>query len=316
VARTHAFRAILLVGALGCGGEEAEQRDIPGLVVAARPAARPVEVDRAARDVAELVRAAALPHAAVTAALGAHHLEVETSLEVREGGQVVEALTDKATIDIAAGGDYHAWLDNSRDYGRDVYFVDGALFLRPRFGKFHRRPPIDDGEPARIRDEIAGSLGATLELVAPGTAATDAGARQVAGRPARVVTLGPGSGPRPGALPEHQAWRQDAVIKEVSGEVVLDAASGAPLGGELRAVVEFQREGRHFAMALSVRHAVSAIGEVPAIAAPAAEQLVTGTEVPRELDEREALLDGIAPPAARARTPDNPTGAASATAAE
>ena len=116
---------------------------------------------------------------------------------------MVETLTDHTAINRAADGDFHATLRNSKDYGRDVFFVDGQLYLRPRYGKFHRRPPVEQADPARIQDEMGGALAATLVLLAPGSALKDGGTRDVAGRAARVVELSSGEGRRPstGYLP-------------------------------------------------------------------------------------------------------------------
>lgn len=301
--------ALVALGA--CGGEE-RARDIPGLVEARVVDERPIDVGLATTDVAELVRAANLSHGLIGVGLGAHRLVVESATEVSEGGKVVEKLTDSATIDLAAEGDFHAIYANSRDYGRDVYFVAGELYLRPRYGKYNIRPPLDDAEPGRIRSEIASALGATLSLVAPGLALSDGGARDVAGRKARVVKLAAGQGPARGELPPQQAWRKDAVVRSVAGEVALDAELGFALAGAVDAVVELDRDGRRFAMKLHVVHTTSSVGQVAAIVAPGADQIAPVATATQELAERESLLEGIAPPAARARTPDNPTGAASA----
>jgi hypothetical protein len=68
---------------------------------------------------------------------------------------------------------------------------------------------------------------------------------------------------------------------------------------KLSGVVSFMRDGRRFAMKLSVHSEVSAIGTALAIAAPSADDVVATPERLREVDDRDFLLQGIAPPTHR-----------------
>ena len=290
----------------GCGRSDEGRPDheLGGLVHA--PPAEPAAVDpaRAAEEPAELLRAVSMPHAQVTALLGPHVVTGRSHLAVRDGATVVEELDDEIEIRVDEGGDFFARMHNSKEYGREVYLVDGALYLRPRFGKFHRRAPNDEAEPARLRGEIFGAVAAHLELLAPSLTVSDGGTTEIAGRPARKLVLGHGEAKAPrGDEPAHRAWRASAVVKEISGEVALDAETGAPLRATVKGVVSFQKDGKALEMRLEASHELGSFGKVAAIEAPAPDQVVTGIEQRHELEERESLLRGIAPPSRRSATP-------------
>jgi hypothetical protein len=300
--------ALLLVG---CGsGDGRPDDELSGLVHAPRPTPDPINIGRATHDLGELMRSAMLTHAQVGALLGPHTVTGRSHTEVHEKGVVIETIDDEIGIEFDAKGNFHAQLDNSKEYGRDVYFIDGWLFLRPRYGKFHRRRPNDDGEPARIRGEIYGTVAATLDLLSPGVALADGGAVQIAGRSGRQINLSTERRvrkPAPQPLAQRK-WRETAVVHEVSGALVVDVKTGVVLRATIQGAVSFQRDGRAFDMRLEARHELGTFGAVEEVEAPAAEMVVMDSEQRHELDERDSLLDGIAPPAARGRGSGVPGG--------
>ncbi len=150
---------------------------------------------------------------------------------MHEKGAVIEVIEDEMGIELDAKGNFHAQVNNSKEYGRDVYFVGGWLYQRPRYGKFHRRRPADDGEPARIRTEVFGTVGATLDLLSPGVALADGGEVTVAGRKGRLVKLSRAREPRkpPKQTLTQRKWRESAIVRDVNGEVVLDTKTGVML---------------------------------------------------------------------------------------
>ena len=309
-ARVRRAPAVLLVAPVlaaamaACGsGDGRPDEELKGLVHAPKQAPDAIDVARAARDLGELVRAANLAHADVGALVGPHTVTGRSHSEVREKGAVVETLDDEMGIEFDAKGNYHAQIDNSKEYGRDVYFVAGWLYQRPRYGKFHRRRPNDDGEAGRIRGEIYGTVGATLELLGPGVALADGGAIDVAGRKGRLVKLTAAPEPRkpPAQSLSQREWREKAAVRDVSGELVLDGKTGVVLRALIKGTVSFQRDGRDFEMVLEARHELGTFGAVEEVEAPSAELVVADSEQRHELDERDSLLEGIAPPAARAR---------------
>lgn len=280
-----------------CGRSQGvEDRDLGGLVVAPSAEDRPIDVDRAAKDPAELGRALAVVHHRWP--LPAHTLSISTATTVEEGGKPVDDLTDHTTLELGDKGAFHAVYTSSADYGREVIFAGGQLYLRPRYQKWHQRAPETPDEPAQLQDEMAGAVFATWDLLAPGVELTDQGPTQVGGRAGRKIAVKLSPSPRrPPAEPLPQrAWRQQRSIDAVSGEVVLDAEKGVPLHVALTGTVGFTRDNRRFAMKVSVQAEVSGVGTAATIQAPAAEDVVATPERLREVDDRDFLLQGIAPP--------------------
>jgi hypothetical protein len=306
-----AIAAAAVCASVACGSSEGRpDEELGGLVQVPRGDVRAVDIDKAIGDPDALVAAVGIPHRRVAELLGPHAFRGTSRLEVHEADAPVETLSDETAIDLDADGNYHATLANSRDYGRDVFYVAGVMYLRPRFGKFHRRAPADPGEPAQVRDEIYATLAAYLEPLASRAELTDGGTRTVAGRPTRVVKIktAPKSRPATAEKAAHRKWREAATAEAVEGEVALDTETGIPLAAKLSGRLTFTRDGRTFAMKLAVTHTIGRLGEVAKLTAPPADDTIATYQRLREVDEREALLRGIAPPARRAPTPQNPTG--------
>jgi hypothetical protein len=286
-----------------------------GLVASADPV-EPVDVERAATDPAALVRAVRVPHHRVAESLGAHVFRATSSVDVTVTGgdepDAREKLDVTARIEYADPQRFRALVENSADYGREIVFADGQLYLRPRYGAFHRRPPNDEHEPAGWRDDIYAELYGHLELLSAGLAVRDGGPADVGGRPARRIELARAEVPRAsrtGSSPQ-RAWRSTVAVESLRGEVFLDRETGVPLRASLEAVARARRDQRLVRMHVVVEHHVEAIGQAVAIAAPPEEQWVDTPVRSREVEERELLLEDIAQPARPAPTPENtPTGA-------
>jgi hypothetical protein len=300
--------AVLALCAAACGRARGVQdQDLPGLVVEARKPEAPIDVDRATRDPAELGRALARPYRVVIAALGPHTAGVSSAITVDEGGHQVSELSDHAQIDNASATAFHAVYTNSADYGREAIFVDERLYLRPRYQRWHARDPESPDEPAELRDRYFEAIAATWDLLAPGAELADGGPLEVAGRHGRRIAIKRAAEPRdPPAEPIAQRkWRETRSIDAITGEIVLDTERGVPLAVKLDGAVGFTRDGKHFAMKVSVDSTLSGIGTSAAVAPPPASEVVTTPERRREVDDRDYLLQGIAPPLRR-----NPDGTA------
>ena len=100
-------------------------------------------------------------------------------------------------------------------------------------------------------------------------------------------------------------------MKALSGEVTLDDELGMALAARLSAEVTFVRDGTSLTMTIAVSHAVEPIA-APTIAPPPAENTVATPERSHEVDDRNALLQGIAPPQGKAAAVDVPEPAAPA----
>ncbi|HEX3479969.1 MAG TPA: hypothetical protein VHT91_33340 [Kofleriaceae bacterium] len=300
--------ALLVLCAAACGRSRSVQdQDLPGLVVEARKPEAPIDVARAARDPVELGRALARPYRVILAALGPHTAGVNSSITVTEGDKPVSELSDHAQIDNGTGDTYHAIYSNSADYGRETTFVEGTLYLRPRYQRWHARDPETPDEPAELRDRYFEAVAATWDLLAPGAEVADRGTLEVGGRAGRKIEIAHAADARdPAAEPLAQRkWREARSVDDVTGEVVLDAERGVPLAVKLTGRIGFTRDGRRFAMKVSVDGAVSGIGTAAMVLPPSDGEVVATPERRREVDDRDYLLQGIAPPLRR-----NPDGTA------
>lgn len=290
----------LLVALVACGRDKGVPDDrLGGLVVEPRPPAA-IDIDQAVKDPAELSRALALPYTTVVAALGPHAVTVDTRTVVEEGDKAVEDLSDRAVLELGANGAFHGLYTNSADYGREAVFdpQSGRLYLRPRYQKWNGRAPEHADEPTQVRDGYAAGIAATWELVAPGAELTDKGPTQVAGRAGRkiAVKLAPAPRDNPRESVSQRRWRESRKVMALDGEITLDADKGVPLAAKLTGAIRFTRDdGRQFTMKLGLEAAVTKLG-VTEIAAPPEGEVIAAPSRRPEVDERDFLLHGIAPP--------------------
>ncbi len=299
--------AALAAAGAGCGKRKAQAGEPSPLLHTAAPHAEKIDVARAATDAAELRRALLRPHSSA-ATLGAHRFQATSKIRVTEAGTQVEALDVTESYEQAESGAFHLVAKNSKDYGREAFHVDGTLWIRPGYGKFHRRAPGEPNEPARLLDETFATLGADYDLVARAADLTDGGAVTVAGRPAHKITFALADRTAPVAaagetLPQH-AWRASATVLALAGEVALDKATGLPLTGTITARVSFVREGHTYEMTLEATHQVTDVGGAIAVAPPGEAESVDTPQRSRDFEDREELLHGIAPAARRGPVPE------------
>jgi hypothetical protein len=292
--------AILTLGsAVACGRSQGvPDEDLGGLVEQPKQPDPKIAVDRAAKEPSELGRALSQPYRKVIGDLGPHTATLTAVTTVEEAGKPVSSLSDTTKIEIGDAGAFHAVYGNDADYGREVIFVGGKLYLRPRYQRWHGRAPEGVEEPAALRDQFFEPIAATWDLLAPGIELSDKGAAEAAGRPGRKIAIQLSPKPAKPATETvaQKKWREQRTIEEVSGEVILDAEKGAPLELKLSGTVSFMRDGRRFKMKTTITSALSAIGTPVAITAPADTEVVATPERTREVDDRDYLLQGIAPP--------------------
>jgi hypothetical protein len=301
--RAALILATLALGLGACSGDGGvKDEELEGLVVSPPSERPPVDLDKATADGVELGRALTTPHHEVAAKLGAHQLKVTSRIEVKEGDTVVETLSDETVLEYAADGQYHAKYDNSADYGREVLWQAGALYLRPRYARWHRRPPTNDSEPQTIRDQMYAVAGEYFDLVAHAAEVTDKGAATVAGRGGRRVEIKLAPSPRKPAAQvlTQRKWRETVTVQALTGEAVLDAEAALPLSARFAATLAFSRDGRSFTMTLEVGHEVTSVGQAVALVTPPPEEVVDTPQRSREVDERDQLLDGFAPSSKKA----------------
>ncbi|WP_152629449.1 hypothetical protein [Haliangium ochraceum] len=319
--------ALALAAAASCRQDDDEvfvddgKRDDYGGLVAALDNEREIDVEAAARTPGALLETLRQPHHDFADALGPHLVRASSAIAVAidgapaepeagaedgaQDGEAGERLETTVTLAYAAPERYRTLVENSADYGREVVFADAHLYLKPRYGNFHRREPNDDTEAERLRDHVFAELVGNLELFASGLAVRDGGETQVGDRPAQRIELALADKPRTVRMANtpQRAWRKHAVVESLEGVVVLDRDTGAPLHAELRGAVRVPRDGQTVRMSVQLSHDIENIGQTPEIAVPAEDQWVATPERSRELEERDELLEDIAQPARPAPTP-------------
>ncbi len=304
---TRVALAVLALAACGRAQGTPDQ-DLGSLVIAPKPVEAAIDVARAATDPAELSRALARPYRDTIAALGPHTVTVATTTTTSSGDTVVDDRSDKATLELGVGPVFHGTYENSGDYGRETIFVDKTLFLRPRYQRWHERAPEGADEPATLRDGFTDAITATWELLAPGAELSDKGAITVGGRAGRLIEIHLSSHPAamPGESLAQKKWRVNRTVVAVAGQIVLDAEKGVPLAIDLTGSIGFSRDGHPMTMKLSVKSAIDKLGQPATIARPATAEVVATPERAKEVDDRDVLLEGIAPAAAIAKPKDPP----------
>jgi hypothetical protein len=288
-----------LASAMACGrAQGVPDQELGGLVIDTKVPDKAIDVAAAAKDPAELSRALARPYRVMVAALPPHMVITQSKTTVEEAGKVTDELGETSTISLGEGGAFKGEYTNTADYGREVLFTGGKLYLRPRYQRWHVRAPETADEPAALRDSFVAAIGATWDLVAPAAELTDLGPADLAGRRGRKIAVKLAATPakNPPETVTQKKWRESRAIEELTGEVVLDADTGVPLSVKLTGAVGFTRDGRRFKMKLSLTSAVSAVGTAVAVTAPPDTEVVATPERLREVDDRDYLLRGIAPP--------------------
>ncbi len=304
VALAGCFAAL---GMLGCPTAKQPDKQPSGLVKTSKPVVAPIDADKATKDLAELMRAVRMPHHRVGAAHGAHKFSGTSTAEILSGDQSLDKTDESVEIAVDDKGNYRAIRNLSDDNGREVIFVGDTLYLRPRHNKFHRRAPESKTEPRTLRDQFFSTLASYMEPLAHVLKIGAVETTQFAGRDAFKIGLTTAASPRARTKEafSQRTWRETIRGGSVSGHIVLDKKSGAPLAANVKGEVEFERNGKPMRMKISVSHALRELGKTVAIAAPPPDQTVDTLQLNKETAERDRLLKGIAPPAGKTAIPSN-----------
>lgn len=287
--------AALATVAAGCGDRRTADADLGSLVLEKTDEVKPVDVKAAGTNVGEFRRALAIPHTRIAATLGAHKVVGSSSVKVTAEGQVVTDLSDKTSIVIDAEGNYMATADNSRDYGRHAIYTGGELFLRPRFGKYHRRAPANTSEPGAILDEMFSTSNAYFDLLYARVELSLRGDERAGDRAARKIDfkIAPAPSDRDSETLAHKKWRESISVESAAGWVLLDLDGGFALAADIAGTITFVKEGKQFTMEVRAQHAIEDIGADVAIAAPAPSETVATPMMRTEVDEQTQLLEGL-----------------------
>jgi hypothetical protein len=233
-----------------------------------------------------------------------------------DGGTEV-SLAEETTLLEAPGDDFSVRLVNDHNQGFELLWVKGEVFVKSLYGSFHKRR-TDRTDPPRIREQALSGL-ATFDRLARGLKLRNAGETTSEGRRVvryAVIGFGARAGEKeetdlpPLQYPENKvdpdtARRLELWDKEepdrVSGTLVVDAQTAAPLGCDLRGHFKVPGNGAGPAAELSLHSVLvtSSIGKDPALKTP---QYEPETSVPHAVKDPLRFLRK-APPAAPAPAP-------------
>jgi len=198
---------------------------------------------------------------AVVAGLGSFAWEGTAAWSTSRGDRKVEvserhAVRQLATGEFSAEGTVDPGRGPGSESGKRVIWANGMSFARslyPASGEWRERP-TDHGRGARrFRDESFFLAGEVAGLLGPALVASPAGTASVLGRPARRFALsldrarfvpGPSrlSAEPPAGGPDKATKARLALLDgrepiDASGEMLLDAATGAPLAVRISALL-------------------------------------------------------------------------------
>lgn len=197
-----------------------------------------------------------------------------------DGGSEV-SLAEETTLLAGPNDDFSVRLSNDHNQGFELMWVKGDVFVKSLYGPFRKRR-TDRSEPQRVRDQALSGL-ATFDRLARGLKLKPAGETTAEGR--RVVrysVIGFGRAaadekaqaqsaegkPDPDTARRLELWDKEEPAT-VSGTVLVDAQTAAPLGCDLRG--HFKVAGKDALTAELDVHSVlatTAMGKDPGLKTP------------------------------------------------
>ena len=253
-------RALLLLVLLACKNkqdEEARARifspEQP--VGAAAEAKQPVDATRLAEDAALAQRVLHMQQGEVAQRLGPHKAQQRVQFAwfrgpgLPDGGSEV-SLAEETTLSDGPNDDFSVRLSNDRNQGFDLVWVKGEVFVKSLYGPFRKRR-TDRTDPQRVREQAMSGL-ATFDRLARGLKLRQVGEVTADGR--RVVRYSvtgfgaragvkeksdlppvqyPENKPDPDTARRLELWEKEEP-ESVSGTLLVDAQTGAPLGCDLQ----------------------------------------------------------------------------------
>lgn len=186
-----------------------------------------------------------------------------------------------ATGEFEVHADLDPGLGPGSETGKDVVWAGGQTYARARYAPWRERPTDRGRDARRFRDDSFSAARAVARLVGPGLELRAAGDAETLRRPAKRMTFTLSKGAAPAAAParpadpppdedtkRRRAFLDGLRAQTATGELLLDAATGAPLRVKLSAT--FTVEGDPAARAsVEVVAQVRALGgEVAAVTPP------------------------------------------------
>ncbi len=187
-----------------------------------------------------------------------------------------------ATGEFEIVADVDPGLGPGSETGKEIVFAGGMTYARAKYAPFRERPTDRGRDARRFRDESFFVAAQLLRLYGGALAVVPAGEVTVLGRPARRFKLSLAKGapppavtPRPAGAPapdpdtrQRLRFLEGRLPASADGELVLDAANGAPLRVRLAGAFTVKDEPGVRATVELLAQVRAVGGEVAAIAAP------------------------------------------------
>lgn len=263
-------------------------------------AREPIDATRLADDPALAERVLHMPQAEVEARLGPHKAEQRVQFAwfrgpgLPDGGSEV-SLEEETTLLQGPGGDFSVRLANDHNQGFELVWAAGRAYVKGLYGAFHERR-TDRTDVQRIREQALSGL-STFDRLARGLKLKLAGQTTAKGRRAvRYTVDGYGAraaraekgelpkieypvnaqgqrGPDPDTARRLELWEKEEPT-DVSGTLIVDAETGAPLDCDLQGHFRVPSAGDAGPAAELALHSTlvsSGVGQDPGVRAPAVE---------------------------------------------
>lgn len=208
---------------------------------------------------------------------------VERSGEDARRVHVIEhhRVRQMATGEFEAHADLDPGLGPGTDTGKDVTWTGGMTYARARYAPWRERPTDRGADARRYRDDSFLAPREVARLAGPALELRPAGDGEALHRPARrfAVSLAQNAAPAPARTypadppPDEDTKRRRAFLdglrpQAASGELLLDAATGAPLRVHLTETFAVQGDPAAHATVDVLAQVKGLGGEVVAVSAP------------------------------------------------
>lgn len=268
-----------------------------------------------------------MPQAEVAERLGPHRARTRVQFAwfrgpgLPDGGAEV-SLSEETTLEDGPHGDFSVHLSNDHNQGFEILWVNGQALVKSLYGPFRKRR-TDRTDPDRVREQALAAL-PSFDRLARGLKLKLAGEAVSEGRRVlRFTVTGsgalphpkddrdlpplefPGQGGKAGAPDPDTARRLELWQKEeplsVSGTVLVDAETAAPLGCDLQGRFKVDGESKAGPAAELALHSVlvtQAIGKDPNLKEPKVEPVPSAPHAVKDPLRFLGKLPGGAPPGA------------------
>jgi hypothetical protein len=264
---------------------------------AAAEARQPLDARSIESDAELAHRVLHMPQAEVAERLGPHKAQTRVQFAwfrgpgLPDGGAEISLSAETSLAD-GPHGDYSIRLSNDHNQGFEIFWVNGQALVKSLYGPFRKRR-TDRTDPARVREQALAALPSFDRLARGLKLKLDGETRSEGRRALRFSVTGfgarphpkddrdlppvefPGAAGKPGAPDPDTARRLELWQKEepisVSGTVLIDAETAAPLGCDLQGRFKVEADSKAGPVAELDLHSVlvtQAIGKDPNLKEP------------------------------------------------